>query len=873
MKRTGKRWGHSGVPLGGIGAGKIELCPNGRFSNVTTSNNWDVPVCAGKPGLKPDRDPGGIPESFFAAWVKGQGARVLKTDPVKGMKGVAKGQMSYEGYLPKAMMRFTCFKDVDLRLRAYSSLRLDNKTDDNYRDSALPAAVFELTATNTGRGKKTVSLGFSWQSTVGQGGYFRGVIDDTRENFSELRKGGGCIGLHFFSKRKKVDPRVEGTYSLLTPAARDTEITCLAGKQRLHADPHFFQLFDKDGTLPGAVDRDVNGALAVKFTLKPKETRTVPFVLAWWFPNLIAASNPDINYGHAYENFFGGSWEVAEHVLARRDEIQQGFHDWHHLIMASSVPKWLREKLVNDLFPAITGSWYTKDYRFTVNEAPTDMSGCAGTIDQRAAAQSIYAMCFPELNKAELTLWAEQQLTADHLERHGKHWNLKTGAFDLDLDRRGAIRHDVGWDDLEGGSIDRGAGWANLHWPDTQTVFVLQCYGHYIWTGDREWLDFIYPKLKEVLEFEARLDQNGDGIADLWGTGSNTYDGDEFPWFGATPFVATLHLAALKAGEKMAAWKKDPAFAAACRAQAEKILDTMENVLWDDKLGYYICWHDETWGNWKKGERPHKVKSKSCMNAQLAGQWFAHLYDLGDILPRERIESAVTEMTRRNLACVPFAMANEHYPDGRHTASWPYYSETYYGANAIYENQADGGLECFEKIYKLNHDEEASPWDAVLYYGGKDNNKPVWGNFYMTNPASWFILPAVGGFAMNLPDATLTLAPNVPKKIGRGRKLKAWPIFMPQFWATINHERGKDEARTTFTIAKWHGGQPLRFKTLKCNVPRGTSAQRATVTVSLNGRKIASKKLKAKPGTRRLMLKAPISFAKQGDALTIKIEL
>jgi len=37
----------SGVPLGGIGAGKIEFCADGRFTNVTTNNNWDCPIING----------------------------------------------------------------------------------------------------------------------------------------------------------------------------------------------------------------------------------------------------------------------------------------------------------------------------------------------------------------------------------------------------------------------------------------------------------------------------------------------------------------------------------------------------------------------------------------------------------------------------------------------------------------------------------------------------------------------------------------------------------------------------------------------------------------------------------------------------------
>src|SRR5689334_8094794 len=37
----------SGVPLGGIGAGKIEFCADGRFTNVTTNNNLDCPITDG----------------------------------------------------------------------------------------------------------------------------------------------------------------------------------------------------------------------------------------------------------------------------------------------------------------------------------------------------------------------------------------------------------------------------------------------------------------------------------------------------------------------------------------------------------------------------------------------------------------------------------------------------------------------------------------------------------------------------------------------------------------------------------------------------------------------------------------------------------
>lgn len=872
MKKTGKRWGHSGVPLGGIGAGKIELCPNGRFSNVMTTNNWDTPICDGTPKYDPDRNPVGIPGSFFAAWIKGIGARVLKTHPGNNMPGIKKTEIEYDGFLPKCMMRFNCFKDIELKFRAYGSLRLDNQAHNHYKDSSIPAALFQFELKNAGRTKKEMSLLFSWQGTVGVGGYFRSAINDTRGNFTEFRKGNGVCGVHYFSKRKKIDPRVDGTYSLITPEVEGHKVTFLTGRQPHKFEPYVFEMFKKNGELPGDIEREVDGALAVKFSLKPGEERKVIFVLGWWFPNLIAATNPEKNYGHAYENFFNGSWDAAEYMLANRQAIVDGYHEWHHALMKSKMPDWLRIKLVNDLFPLITNSWYTKDYRFTINEAPTSMGGCAGTIDQRGASHPLYAMCFPELNKAELTLWAEQQITTDHPKRTGKHWNLKTGDFDLMLDRTGSIRHDVGWDDIEGGTIDRTRDWANLHWPDTQTVYVLQCFGHYIWTGDREWFDYIYPKLKGVMEFEERLDQNGDGIADLWGIGSNTYDGEDFPWYGATPFVATLHLAALKASIRMAEWKNDSEFAEKCRLRFVKIQESMEKILWNKKPGYYICWRDESYKNWRKGERPHGKQSLSCMNAQLAGQWFANLYDLGDILPRERIESAMTQMTKRNLACVKYSMANEHYPDGKHTASWPYYSETYYGANAIYENEPDGGFECFEKIYKLHHEYEGSPWDAVLYYRGKDNEVAGWGNFYMTNPASWAILLAIGGFAMNIPDGSLKIAPNVPKKLNSNGNLENFPIFMPQFWAEIDHKQDAKSIKTTFRITKWHGLPALIFKKISSRLPLKFNAEKIRFTVMVNKQMLSSKMIHISEPRQVLRAEVNTTIGKKGDLIELIIE-
>ena len=66
IKKEEKKFEYpSGIPLGGIGAGKVEFCGNGKFSNVVTSNNWDVPIADGKASMGAGSSAAGIPQAFL----------------------------------------------------------------------------------------------------------------------------------------------------------------------------------------------------------------------------------------------------------------------------------------------------------------------------------------------------------------------------------------------------------------------------------------------------------------------------------------------------------------------------------------------------------------------------------------------------------------------------------------------------------------------------------------------------------------------------------------------------------------------------------------------------------------------------------------
>src|SRR5262249_55481585 len=187
---------------------------------------------------------------------------------------------------------------------------------------------------------------------------------------------------------------------------------------------------------------------------------------------------------------------------------------------------------------------------------------------------------------------------------------------------------------------------------------------------------------------------------------------------------------------------------------------------------------------WKDGERPHSAESTSCMVSQLAGEWFAGLYGFDALLDSERVRSALGAIFRKNVRLVEGCPANEVSADDKSvSASWPYYTETYFAMNAIYHGMSDEGLRTLEQIAHTFDAVDGSPWDAPLDWVGPQNTERGWGRWYMTNPCSWYVLLALGGFNYDFARGRLMLMPNIPSALGRLEKL---PIFMPKFVPTLD---------------------------------------------------------------------------------------
>ena len=144
----------SGVPLGGAGAGKIELCRDGLFRNITINGNIDTPIF---------RTEG----AFFAVRAESAGqalGRVISTERLHGLAPVE--SLSFEGVYPRAVLKARDrYFPLSVDIQATGSI-----IPRNIKDSALPAALFRVRLTADSDHPVKATVAFCMENFLGCGG-------------------------------------------------------------------------------------------------------------------------------------------------------------------------------------------------------------------------------------------------------------------------------------------------------------------------------------------------------------------------------------------------------------------------------------------------------------------------------------------------------------------------------------------------------------------------------------------------------------------------------------------------------------------------------------------------------------------------------
>jgi hypothetical protein len=701
-------WAPTGVPLGGIGGGRVDICRDGRFRNFSMNNNQDAPV----------EDPDGLPGAFLAVG-EGTTVRELASRLVLPGHEVAPS-LTFDARFPQATLGAPAiFPGLDVSVTLSGTL-----CPHDLRRATLPGFLVRWAVTNTGAETRTVDVTLGWPNLIGQGG--------------GIGRGETSIGYGDGYYHHWDDPTGRSEAMAATPAMTGVRFTGTPSHvHRASAGEHLLAVAGAGTASWG----DGRGAVTTTLTIPAGATATATMAVAVAMPHWI--DNGDVDRGVYWQNTCATVDEIAGILLGEADDILREAGALAALLADSTLPAWLQQRLSNCTYPLVTNSVCYADGRFSINEGPTEMSGCYGTIDQRLAAHPATQLLFPMLNATELGLFARIQ------------------------GPDGSIPHDLGCANLErDGQVQK--------WPDIPCSFVIQTARHAWSTGDADFERAMFPHAKMAMLQHAEHADAGGGVPQLGHGLGTSYD--SYHYYGTTAYMGTLWLAALAIYEKWAArlGKSDlldrvPGWRAAAIAR-------MEADLWNGR--YYDAYGSVS--------GPHR---DTCHGGQLAGEVYARLLAGADVLSDERMRSVLDSLASLNGSTKFAIPPDEASPDGSVGADFgwlPYIEGFMLTAFAILDDARLWPI--WERMALAMDNNGRRPCDTRLMYR-PDTGEPSWGSYYMTAPASWLVYDAARDFFYTPETGTLRL-----RTTADGR----FPLVHPCFWAVADIQDGT----VTLTITR-----------------------------------------------------------------------
>lgn len=695
----------SSVPLGGLGTGTIELRADGSLRDWNIFNNSP----AG--GMKKQLD-----EAMFYVWIKEKEQepkmKILRTHPSNYNSGVE--EIEYFGAYPVSKLVYTDSEiPVKISLYAYSEFNLYNS-----QKSATPAINFTFSIENTMDEEIEISLMFVLPNAI------KGVYDVEgnrmmlRSESSEFQQG-------------EIVMQVEGNDLRVTTVKADS----LYGIQRDYwaygGFPEYMSSQQKENPIDGAVGRMFYedkvkdyGSISGKTTIKPNERKEVSFILAWYFPNRSHAGEILGNY---YANIYSSACDVAEKVAKRIPETLKGIGQWQSLCFDNSLPEWLQDAMVNSSATmAKTGMWFG-DGRWRQWESFS--CPAVDPIHIHFYRVMPYAWFFNDLRRSQMYGFKEAQLEDGYIQE-----NLGRAVDKLDK------------------PIGRMLG-------DSCTTFVLGVYQDYLWTGDDDYINVMWPAVKKAIQWQIqRSDEFG-----LPNKLNNSYDWWTFEEKDLVSYNAFLHLTALLASEKLAYIKNDAMSAMECKTAFNEGQRALNDHFWNGE--YY-----ESWKNIKDDD--HK---KTLLSDTLYGQLWADILGLGLTIESDKLKShlqseqalnggkyglkVMYEECRRNDS-LPGNLHNVDGDNPRDEIVWEGGSLDWCSLNINRGGNVDESLKEAEKIYEKWQKQLNDQWD-IRDLSTAWNGEPYCNSHYARQLILWAIPLVISGQQYSAVESKLSFCPKV----------------------------------------------------------------------------------------------------------------
>lgn len=549
-----------------------------------------------------------------------------------------------------------------------------------YRESSYPVAIFEWTAHNPTDRPITLSIGLSWQNMVG---WFTNALqspevkvrDDGSPEYEYQPRLGestgnwnqgvlepGQVGCLFRGNHPQPLQEGQGQWAIWATVPTGAEGFVHSRWNPAGDGAEIWQSFRENGSLshqrdqqPADEGEQIAAAIAVRITLAPGETQTIPFVIAWDFP--VTAFAQGVEYYRRYTDFFGRSGEnaavIATTALENYQSWQAQIQTWQAPILDHpDLPAWFKVALFNELYDLTSGGtlWSAADLRdpygqFAVLEC-LDYRWYE-SLDVRLYGSFGLLLLWPELEKSVMRAFARAIPTADLTPR-------RIGYNNSEAVRKvaNAVPHDLGapnehpWEKTNYTSYQD----CNL-WKDLPSDFVLLVYRDFLLTGerDRDFLQECWPAVQAALHHLKTFDLDGDGIPENSGAPDQTFD--DWRLQGISAYCGGLWIAALEAAIAIGTILDDQESIAPYRTWLEQARPLYQEKLWNGQF-YRL---DSGSG------------SDVVMADQLCGQFYAQLLGLPAVVPEACARSALATIYD---ACFlkfqdgRFGAANGLKPDG-----------------------------------------------------------------------------------------------------------------------------------------------------------------------------------------------------------------
>lgn len=790
--------GHpSGIPLGGIGAGSVEIRPDGYFADwlIFNMGAWSPEQPSEETGPGPDMGSGGL--QFFvrcaqdghAPKLRRLGIREDQNDLYSLAYAMPVQGIEFDGKFPFATLDYV---DETLPV-SITGIAFAPIVPGDARTSGTPGFTVAFKVRNTGKQAVAASLMGALRNPLGVGAAQRALRNEvvrkaetTTISLTTGATGGrkSCHGSMAVSVTGGDSSYIAGTYrnylsnggwggshgygsahfSYLHAYHREGRLPSLEGSSAV--DDLLVGFSDDDidalslADLKGLLGKFKTDAFFHDFIARVEMIEPAQLESKAGLSNLMKAFRDRLN-GMSGEKRDRSSWgdcalESTIHLAPGEEKEVRFVLSWffpnHFSALGPNLghqyEHWFANALdVNDFLV----SNHREHRQKTVNFAET--------------------MLTTNLDQAVSFSWAAQLSTLIK-----SSWWCKDGRFAIweglgccglhttDITYQGSFPIIALFPELQKGQVKMGAGYQRadgriphffapdlLHVDngfdrvDMNPQYVMMVCRDYMWTGDTQFAKDSWPHVVRAMVSTQKLDTDGDGIPDS-DTRRNTYD--QWDLEGSPAYICSLWLGALQAAIRLAKDLGESAQESEWSGLLAKASKSFVSRLWNGE--YFNLWVSEN------------GVDECCMSDQLSGEWYTGMMGLGHAVPIDHIRKALRSVYAHNFN-FEGGLLNATYPEGKKKhfrthqnlqAAGNWTGIEYANAALMIEmGMIDEGLEVIRSVHER------------YVRAGRRWNHVECGDHYFRAMSSWTSLLALTGFRVDVPSQSIAIDPKVDNLI------------------------------------------------------------------------------------------------------------